>query len=118
MREEKRAGRSRVDSFHRERNRESLNHYLEKIRREKAMKRSHARRVQDHEEKLRELSKTVEFKKSYLQEVQNEIFKYRTDLRSIVATPARSRKNTESNKSDSRVLGDYSELLKGRDLEG
>ena len=74
--------------------------------------------LESTEEKLRELSKTVEFKKSYLQEVQNEIFKYRTDLRSIVATPARSRKNTESNKSDSRVLGDYSVLLKGRDLEG
>ncbi len=45
------------------------------------------------------MSRTVEVKKQYLEEVQSEIYKYRTDLKSVVLSPQRSRKYTESNKS-------------------
>jgi hypothetical protein len=55
-----------------------------------------------------DLSKTVEFKKQYLDEIQSEIFKYRTDLKSINLNPKRSRKYTESNKSETRFnIGDF-----------
>jgi hypothetical protein len=68
------------------------------------LRREHNRRIHDHERNLEDLSRTVEVKKQYLEEVQGEIYKYRTDLKSVVLSPQRSRKYTESNKSESRFI--------------
>jgi hypothetical protein len=46
--EGKRMGKQRVNSFHRERNMESLNSYLSKIKKEKSLKRENNRRIRDH----------------------------------------------------------------------
>jgi hypothetical protein len=45
---EKRMGRQRVDSFHRDRNRESLNSYLSKIKRERSLRKEHNKRIKAH----------------------------------------------------------------------
>lgn len=105
-------GRQRVDSFHRERNKESLNTYLSKIKKERGLRREHKRRIREHERNLEELSRTVEVKRQYLAELQGEIFKYRSDLRPVLPAPPRTRKYTESSKSESRLLpAEFSPVL-------
>jgi hypothetical protein len=59
----------------------------------------------------------VEVKKQYLDELQNEIFKYKTDLKSIILTPQISRKYTDSNKSETRFLpGEYSLVMDRKEI--
>lgn len=77
VREEENEGQSKVNHFHRSKNEESLQLYLQRISNEQSIKKEEKKRIKRFTKELHNMSRTVDAKKSYLNEVELEISRLR-----------------------------------------
>lgn len=68
------------------------------------MRRINGRQAKHNEVILKDLSATVEVKKSQLREIQEEIFKYKTDLKSVLIPSKQEKRYFLMNRSEPKFV--------------
>lgn len=82
IKEQKMQGQQKVDHFHRTKNQESLNDYLQRIQLERRLKRENDRRAKMAQKALGKASQSLDTKKQCLQQLDEEISRFRITTKS------------------------------------
>ena len=105
---------AKVDNYFRGKNEESLNFYQWKINEEKRKEKEQQKKIKRYEKHLNKMNKTVETKKYYLNEVETQIYKLKTNLKSLSSCGKRvkKRKTKLTEGSDDESLMEWKNVMK------
>lgn len=103
IQEQQLGGLLKVDNFYREKNQESLNFYLERIKEEERIKKEEQKKIKRFEKELRIMNKTVSNKKDILNHIQTQIYKLKTNIKTLNSGSKIRRKTLKEDTDGSEV---------------